>query len=160
MILWQRFLIVSPMQLYIQHIPTIRFLHSTSHSNKKTRKNVISSHVALALSSKSRVCTRNDDISVTLSSKSRVCTRNDDISRFIAEFLYSASISMTISLPGLSPLLVARKCVVSRCVPRVFRGLRILGFESRYNLENLLSRGAHSALISRPRGASRQHSSH
>ena len=69
------------------------------------------------------------------------------------EFLYSASISVTISRPGLPSLLVL-EIVLFRGAFRVcFEAFEILGLESRYNIENLLSRGAHSASISRPRGS-------
>ena len=61
---------------------------------QKPQKNVISSHVALALSSKSRVWNQNDDILASLSSKSRVWNQNNVISRFIAEFLYAEDSSV------------------------------------------------------------------
>ena len=121
---------------------------------------MISSPVALTFSRESRGWNRNDGIP-----RSIAATRSFDFGMLIthnrrlapprnsAEFLYSASISVTISRPGLPSLLISRLFFVPRCVPRVFRGLRILGLESRYNLENLLSRGAHSASISRPRGS-------
>ena len=96
------------------------------HSNKKQRKNVISSPVALTFSRESRGWNRNDGIP-----RSIAATRSFDFGMLIthnrrlapprnsAEFLYSASISVTISRPGLPSLLVL-----------VFRGAFRVYFEA------------------------------